>query len=31
MSNNEEVKNGFLGLKIIEFCNEKEHSMSPEK
>ena len=31
MSNHEEVKNDFLGLSIIEFSNEKEHSISPEK
>lgn len=31
MSNHEEVKNGFLGLNIIDFCNEKEHSIKPEK
>lgn len=30
MSNHEEVKNGFLGLNI-EFCNENEHSINPEK
>ena len=30
MSNHEEVKNGFLGH-IIEFCNENEHSINPEK
>lgn len=31
MSNHEEVKNGFQGLNIIEFCNEDEHSINPEK